>query len=153
MRLQAGGLLFGDTLIAFFGTAAPKGLFFCNFPTYASVMEVITVMKIIPYLLAASLTTTLTANARPLIKRVVEETFTVQPGGQLTVETSGGEVKVRPGSDDKVRIVAHQNIRASTDAEAGKLLEKLTFKLEQSGNDVTALAKYEKRTFGFRSGS
>jgi hypothetical protein len=116
-------------------------------------MEVITVMKIIPYLLAACLTTTLTANARPLIKRVVEETFTVQPGGQLTVETSGGEVKVRPGSDDKVRIVAHQSIRASTDAEAGKFLEKLTFKLEQSGNDVTAFAKYGKRTFGFRSGS
>ena len=110
-------------------------------------------MKIIPCLLAAALMTTLTATARPVIKRVVEETFTVQPGGQLSVNTSGGDVKVRPGSDDKVHIIAHQNIRASSDAEADKLLEKLTFKLEQSGNDVSAMAKYEKRISGFHFGS
>ncbi len=110
----------------------------------------ITVMKIIPYLLAAGLMTALTANARPVITRVVEESFTVQPGGELTVETSGGDVKVRPGSDDRVHIIARQKIRASSESEADKLMEKLTFKLEQSGNDVTAYAKYEKPLSGFR---
>lgn len=77
------------------------------------------------------------------IERTVEKTFTVQPGGTLTVATSGGGITVEPGTGNTVHVLVKERIRASTDAEADELLKHLTLTLEQHGNDVTAVAKYE----------
>jgi hypothetical protein len=92
-----------------------------------------------------------TAQAR--IERVVEKTFAVSAAGTLHVETQGGEIRVSPSGDSVVKITARQKIRASSEAEADDLLKKLELALEQSGNDVRATAKYEKRTSGFHFGS
>lgn len=77
------------------------------------------------------------------IERTVEKTFTVQPGGTLRADTSGGGIKVDPGAGNTVRIVVKQRIDAGTDAEADEILKHLTLTLEQQGNDVIASAKYE----------
>jgi Toastrack DUF4097 len=77
------------------------------------------------------------------IERTVEKTFAVQPGGTLKVETDGGGIKVEPGTGSVVKVVVRERIAASTDAEADELLKHLTLTLEQQGNDVTALARYE----------
>jgi hypothetical protein len=79
------------------------------------------------------------------IERTVEKSFTVQPGGTLKVETAGGNVSVEPGAGDTVKVVAREKIRAGSDAEADALLKDLTLTIEQQGNDVTAIAKYERR--------
>lgn len=88
------------------------------------------------------------ALARDPLERVVQKSFAVQPGGMLKVETQGGDITVRPGEGNEVVVVARQKIRARNDAEADELLKKLQLDISQSGNDVTAVAKYEKRVPG-----
>jgi Putative adhesin len=100
-------------------------------------------------LLAATGLAAIVSIAHAKIERTVEKTFTVQPGGTLYIETSGGNISVQPAKDAVVRITAKQKINASSEAEADELLEKLTLMLEQTGNDVSASAKYEKRSSGF----
>ena len=78
------------------------------------------------------------------IERTVEKTFTVQPGGTLKVETSGGNVSVEPGSGDTVKVIAKEKIRADSEAEADQILKDLELTIEQQGNDVTAIAKYHR---------
>lgn len=86
------------------------------------------------------------------IERVIERTFTVQPGVSIDVTTSGGSIKVESSSDPVVRVLAKEHIRASSDAEADELLKKLDLKIEQSGNEVVAKAEYEHE-MGFHWGS
>jgi hypothetical protein len=78
------------------------------------------------------------------IERTVEKTFTVQPGGTLKVETSGGNISVDPGSGDTVKVVAKEKIRADSEAEADQVLKDLELTIEQHGSDVTAIAKYNR---------
>jgi len=77
------------------------------------------------------------------IERTVEKTFTVQPGGTLKVETSGGGIKIVPGTDQAVKVTVKQRIDASTEAGADEILQHLALTLEQQGKDVTAIARYE----------
>lgn len=94
-------------------------------------------------LLACALATPLALQAK--ITRTVEKTFTVQAGGNLKAATQGGDIKINTSDRPEVHIVVRQDIRASTEAEADEILSKLTLNLTQSGNDVVAEAKYEKR--------
>jgi DUF4097 and DUF4098 domain-containing protein YvlB len=87
------------------------------------------------------------------ITRTVEKTFTVQPGGNFKAATQGGDITIRTADVSEVRITAKQVIRASNEQEADEILAKLTLTLEQTGNDVNAEAKYEKRTGGSWFGS
>ena len=93
----------------------------------------------------------LVAQAR--IDRVVEKQFNVAGTGTLYVETSGGAIRVMPSTDSVVRVKARQRIQASSEAEADELLRKLDLVIEQQGNDVRAVAKYEPRMPGFHFGS
>ena len=91
--------------------------------------------------------------AHAKIERVIEKTFTVQPGGTLHVDTQGGEIRVSPSSDNVVKVTARERIRANSESEADDLLKDLTLRIEQSGNEVTASAKYERQSIGFHFGS
>ena len=87
--------------------------------------------------------TTIAAHAK--ITRTVEKTFAVQPGGRLNAETQGGNITGKSDDANEVRIVVTQVIDANTEDAANKALEKLSLNLEQKGNDVSAIATYEKR--------
>ena len=115
-------------------------------------MNVIT-MKILSSCLAATLLVVIPVAAHAKIERVVEKTFTVQTGGGLKIDTAGGDIRVTPGADDQVHVIARQMIRTNSQTDADILLEKLELKIEQSGNDVSASAKYEQRPIGFHFGS
>jgi DUF4097 and DUF4098 domain-containing protein YvlB len=86
----------------------------------------------------------LVLDADAKIERTVEKSFTVQPGGTLKVETNGGGIRVEAAAGDTVKIVIHQKIDATSEAEADALLKDLTLTLEQQGADVTAIAKYDR---------
>ncbi len=105
-------------------------------------------MKMHPLFLAAGLLALVPVSAFAKIERVVEKTFSVKPGGSLTVETEGGNVRVETGDDTTVKVVARQTIRASSEREADELLERLDMSIEQSGNDVAVRAKYERMRWG-----
>ena len=105
-------------------------------------------MKLLAPVLALSVLTS-AAFAAPRIERVVEKAFTVTGNGTVRVETQGGEIRVMPGAEGQVQITARQKIRAGSEAEADELLKKLEMSLTQNGNDVTAVAKYERQPSGF----
>lgn len=108
-------------------------------------------MKIITRsLLPAAFLALALSPAHGKIERTVEKSFTVQPGGTLHLETQGGNIQVQPSNDLVVKVTAKEKITANSEAEADELLEKLTLKIEQAGNDVSASAKYESRPSGFR---
>jgi hypothetical protein len=109
-------------------------------------------MKITALTLAAGLLAFLPLSAQAKIVRHVEKTFTVQPGGTLKVETSGGDIVAHTGVGDQVRVVAKQTIRASNDAEADEVLQKLELTIAQQDNNVVAVAKYAGKSAGFFSG-
>lgn len=104
-------------------------------------------------LLSAGLLALAPFSAHAKIERVVEKTFTVQPGGVLRIETQGGDIEVQSSPDPTVKVVARERIRASSDAEADELLKDLTLTIEQQPEGVSALAKYEKNLPGFHWGS
>jgi len=110
-------------------------------------------MKTLPrlFLLVAAFAAPLALSAK--ITRNVEKTFTVQPGGNFKAQTQGGDIKVETSDRPEVHITVKQVIRADSEAEADEILSKLTLKLEQTGNDVLAEAKYEKRGPGTWFGS
>ncbi len=104
------------------------------------------------FTLAAGLLAFAPFTALAKIERSIEKTFTVQTGGSLHVETQGGEIRVTPSGDNLVKVTARQRIRADSEAEADDLLKKLDLKIEQTGNDISASAKYESQTLGFHFG-
>jgi len=110
-------------------------------------------MKYHTLLLTAGLLALTSLSAHAKIERVVEKTFTVQPDGVLKVETHGGDISVVTSADSTVKVVAHERIRASSEAEADDILKKLTLTIEQEAGGVSAAAKYEKQLPGFHWGS
>lgn len=78
------------------------------------------------------------------IERTVEKSFSVQPGGTLTVSTQGGNIHVQSSNDSVVRVTATQSVRVNTEAEADEILKNVTLTFEQNGNDVTAKSTYER---------
>ncbi|MBS0663762.1 MAG: DUF4097 family beta strand repeat protein [Verrucomicrobia bacterium] len=109
-------------------------------------------MKTLSLFVAAGLLALTPSLASAKIERTVEKTFIVQPGGQLKVQTQGGDIKIVTGAEPTVKVVARELIRASSDAEADELLQKLTLVIEQNAEGVTATAQYEKSS-GFHFGS
>lgn len=105
------------------------------------------------FLVAVGLLTAFFSSAHAKVERVVEKTFTVQPGGTLRLETQSGEIRVSPSADNVVKVTAREKIRAGSEAEADALLKKLELTIEQNGNDVTATAKYERQALGFHVGA
>jgi TatD DNase family protein len=111
-------------------------------------------MKLHPrFLFAAGLLVASALVAQAKVERNVEKTFTVSGAGKLHLETQGGEIRVMPGTDGTVKITAHEKIRADSDAEADDILKKLELTFEQTGNDVSAISKYERQPAGFHFGS
>ena len=107
-------------------------------------------MNALRCLLLSSFVFATAAAGHARIDRVVEKRFTVDGVGMLRVETHGGEIRVTPGSDREVRVVAKQRINADSDAEADELLKKLELTFDQQGNDVRVVAKYERQPPGIR---
>lgn len=94
------------------------------------------------------------ATVQARVQRTVEKTFTVQPGGMLTVATQGGDIQVKPGSGNEVRVQANQTFhRADDEAEADAIARDLVLEIAQSGNDVSASAKYTRKSTGKLWGS
>jgi len=110
-------------------------------------------MKLSHLFLSAGLLALAPVVASAKIERTVEKTFTVQPGGMLSIETQGGDIRVQTSADPIVKVVAREKIRASSDAEADEILKKLTLAIEQQADGVAASARYEKMPSGFHWGS
>jgi hypothetical protein len=101
---------------------------------------------------AACILAAFSTSASAKIERVVEKTFTVQPGVHLKVATSGGDIRIETVPGTTVKVTAKEHIRASNDADADEALKKLDLRIEQDGGDVVATASYDSG-MGFHFGS
>jgi hypothetical protein len=110
-------------------------------------------MNALSRLLLAAVTLAAPLALSAKITRTVEKTFAVQAGGTLKASTQGGDIKIETSDKPEVHILVKQDIRASSEADADAILAKLALTFEQSGNNVTAEAKYEKRGPGTWFGS
>lgn len=110
-------------------------------------------MKTLPRLalVAALLASPVVALAA--IERSVEKTFTVSGAGTLHVETQGGAIRVSASKDNVVKVTARERIRAGSEEEADALLKKLELTMEQDGNDIRIVSRYERKPFGLSFGS
>lgn len=74
--------------------------------------------------------------------RDVQKTFSVTPGGELSVETNGGSIQVTTTTQPNVIVTAHEHFRANSESEAEEIANKdLELKIGQNGNDVSVYAK------------
>jgi hypothetical protein len=96
----------------------------------------------------------LASSAQAKIERVVEKTFSVQPGGLLTIETQGGFVRLETNDGPEVKVTAKEKFRTDSETEADNISKRLKLSIEQNGNDVSGTAKFEgERAGGFHWGS
>jgi len=104
-------------------------------------------MKPFGYLLLATI---VAAPAFATIDRDVQKTFSVTPGGELSVETNGGPIELKASSKPQVEVTIHEHFRAGSDAEADQIAQKnLDVKLEQTSKGVTVKAKCQNDGGGF----
>jgi hypothetical protein len=94
-------------------------------------------------LAAAGILAAFTVSASAKVERVIEKTFLVNPGANLRVSTSGGEIRVDPLAGNTVHVTVKEHIRASSEADADLVLQKLNLVIEQHGNDVVASATFK----------
>ncbi len=104
-------------------------------------------------ILAAGLLALVPLSTQAKIERTVTKTFSVQPGGRLTVATQGGDIRVLTAPDAVVTVVARQRIRADSEAAADELLKKLALTIELQAGGVAATAAYEKDASSFHVGA
>ncbi|MCC6415391.1 MAG: DUF4097 family beta strand repeat protein [Opitutaceae bacterium] len=102
-------------------------------------------MKTLLCILTVGWLSAVPATAREAIVREIRKTFTVQPGGLLKVDMTGGDVRVMPSEGDEVRVLARQKVRARNEAAADELVKKLELTMSQTGNEVIATAKYPEQ--------
>ena len=110
-------------------------------------------MNVIPSVFVVAGLFAATSPAQAKIERVVEKSFTVSAAGALRLETYGGAISVMPGAEGVVKITAREKINADSEPEADELLKWLELTFDQAGNDVHAVAKYDRSGVGFHFGS
>jgi hypothetical protein len=111
-------------------------------------------MNLARLILLSVVSSSLVSTAFARVERTVEKTFTVRPGGTLSVSTFGGNITVEPGSGNEVKVVARQVFpRAGNDADADKIVADLELVMEQKGDSVNASARYTKERSGMNWGS
>jgi hypothetical protein len=100
-------------------------------------------------LFAGLLSVALPLSAFARIERTITQTFAAQPGGLLTVDTQGGDIRVIIGSDHEVKVEARLVFpKAKSEDEADALMSNIGFSVTKSGEAVTAFARGQsKRAF------
>lgn len=73
----------------------------------------------------------------------IEKTFSVSPGGTLTIETCIGSIDVKSGSSDQVTVEIKQQADLGNSREAKRLFDELDIRFEQRGNNVFVYVEHE----------
>src|SRR5947209_9866070 len=68
--------------------------------------------------------------------QTIEKTFTVDGMPRLRVQNVSGEIAIRVGESNQVRVVAHKRVKGGSADRAKRLLENVEVRIEQQGNDI-----------------
>lgn len=90
---------------------------------------------------------TVISSASASIERVVEKSFTAAAPGTIRAFTDSGVITVETGTDNQVRIVAHEHVRAKSEGQATRILRGLNLQLAADGGTIVAEARYDEGGF------
>lgn len=91
----------------------------------------------------------ITAVASAAIEETISKSYTVLPGGKLTVDTNRGSIKVEGKRGDTVDVEIIQNVRTASKRMAKDILDDFQVRFNQDGNNISIKAEYKRN--GFRS--
>jgi DUF4097 and DUF4098 domain-containing protein YvlB len=80
------------------------------------------------------------------IEDTIEKSFTVKPGGTLTVDARRGSIEVEGSSGTRVEVTVIREVRTSNQDKAQEMLEKFPVDFEQRGSDVFITADYHENS-------
>jgi DUF4097 and DUF4098 domain-containing protein YvlB len=80
------------------------------------------------------------------IEDTIEKSFTVKPGGTLTVDTRRGSIEVEGTSGSRVEVTVIREARTNNREKAAEMFEKFPVDFDQRGNDVFVTADYRENS-------
>ncbi len=95
-------------------------------------------------ILFAVLTAACTVSVSGGIEDILTKTYSVSPGGTLTVNADLGSIEVEATSGSSVDIRVLQEVRTSNQNKADKILKDFEVDFSQQGNDVFIKAEYQR---------
>ncbi|MFC2161255.1 DUF4097 domain-containing protein [Acidobacteriota bacterium] len=87
------------------------------------------------------LTTAVTSAA---IEETINKSYTVRPGGKLTVDTNRGSISIEGKRGDTIDVEIIQNVRTSNKRTAKDILENFQVRFNQKGDDLFINAEYKR---------
>jgi hypothetical protein len=75
----------------------------------------------------------------------IQKTFTVSPGGTLTIDACIGSIDVNSGSSDEVTVEIKHQADLGYAKEAKRLFDELDIRFEQRGNNVFVYIEHEDK--------
>jgi hypothetical protein len=79
----------------------------------------------------------------------IVETFNVDTGGTLVIESDLGSINITTHNKKTVDVNIIRKLDTNSKKEADRILEDLTIDFEQQGDDITIIAKLDKEDWGF----
>lgn len=86
---------------------------------------------------------TLTALPAPQAD-TIERSFSVQPGGELRIETNVGSIEVAASGGDRVEVAVHREVRRRYEDDAAEILAAFEVEMSQQGNDVVVRTEVDR---------
>jgi len=100
--------------------------------------------RIFPILLAAALVVFFAGFAYTGIEDNIKKSFTVNPGGTLTLDTDIGSISVEGVKGNKVEVEVLREARTDSEKKAEEIFDNFEIDFSQKGDDVNITADYER---------
>ena len=71
----------------------------------------------------------------------IERSFTVQPGGQLNLESDRGSIRIETHNKNSVDVVVTKRVDAFSDTRAREIIEGFEISFNQSGDNIEIQGK------------
>lgn len=77
----------------------------------------------------------------------INRSFTVSPGGELTMEVRNGKIRIETGKTDKVEVKVVRSVRVEDKNEIKDILEEHRIEMKQTGNRISIISDNERGGF------
>jgi DUF4097 and DUF4098 domain-containing protein YvlB len=77
----------------------------------------------------------------------VQKSFRVEPGGNLTLDSDSGSIEINSSALDEVHVDVEREVRATTNAQADRVLKQLDLEFRQEGKNVYIRARHPSGSF------
>jgi hypothetical protein len=94
------------------------------------------------FILAFFLLTAAIASAA--IEETISKSYSVRPGGKLTVDSNRGSIRIEGKRGDRIDVEIIQNVRSNNKRTVKDILDNFQVRFDQDGNDLSIKAEYKR---------